>query len=113
MEASGVIDATVIETALATMDGIDRSVIAARIGLAGGALFGNQRFLPLATFTALLDVAAEEHAIPCLDFMSESCLKSMAWGTYQSSSARPARWVRRSKNSPAIFLCCRAIPALL
>lgn len=66
MEASGVIDATVIETALATMDGIDRSVIAARIGLAGGALFGNQRFLPLATFTALLDVAAEETRDPLL-----------------------------------------------
>ncbi|NTE84549.1 AraC family transcriptional regulator [Agrobacterium tumefaciens] len=66
MEASGVIDATVIDTALAAMDGIGRSVITARIGLAGDALFGNQRFLPLATFTALLDVAAEETRDPLL-----------------------------------------------
>ena len=66
MEASGVIDATVIEEALAAMRGVDRSVISARIGLGGGALFENQRFLPLATFTALLDVAAEETHDPLL-----------------------------------------------
>ncbi|WP_226951307.1 AraC family transcriptional regulator [Rhizobium terrae] len=68
MESSGVIAASVIDGVLSTIHtrGMDRQTIAARVGIGDEALLKAQHFLPLTTFTSILEIAAEEKSDPLL-----------------------------------------------
>jgi hypothetical protein len=60
MHSPGVIAASVIDSVLTTIDsrGMDAGPISARVGIANDGLFGRSHFLPLSTFTTLLEMAS-------------------------------------------------------
>lgn len=68
MESCGVIAASVIDGVLSTINnrGMDRQMIAARVGIDDEALLKAQHFLPLTTFTSILEIAAVEKNDPLL-----------------------------------------------
>jgi AraC-like DNA-binding protein len=68
MHSSGVIATSIIDGVLSTIDrrGMDPGTISARIGIANDGLFGRSDFLPLSTFTTLLEMAAVQTNDPVL-----------------------------------------------
>lgn len=68
MPSSGVIAASIINGVLSTIDRrrMDPETISARVGIANDGLFGRSPFLPLSTFTTMLEMAAiqtNDHAL--------------------------------------------------
>jgi AraC-like DNA-binding protein len=68
VESSGVIVSSVIDGVLANIDlrGMDAGEISARVGIAGQTLFAPSEFLPIATFTSILELASEVKNDPVL-----------------------------------------------
>lgn len=68
MHSPGVIAASVIDSVLTTIDsrGMDAGPISARVGIASGGLFGQSHFLPLSTFTTILEMASRQTNDPAL-----------------------------------------------
>lgn len=68
MHSSGVIATSILDGVLSTIDGrgMDPGQISARVGIANDGLFGRSQFLPLATFTTLLEMAALQTNDPAL-----------------------------------------------
>lgn len=83
VESSGVIAASVIDGVLSTIDsrGMDRQTIAARVGISDDALLKAQHFLPLTTFTSILEIAAEEKSDPLLALSLGKVFKFDGLGT--------------------------------
>lgn len=68
MHSPGVIAASIIDSVLTTIDsrGMDPGTISARVGITNGSLFGRSHFLPLSTFTTILEMAALQTNDPVL-----------------------------------------------
>jgi AraC-like DNA-binding protein len=68
MHSPGVIAASIIDGVLTTIDnrGMDAGPISARVGVANGGLFGRSHFLPLSTFTTILEMASLQTNDPVL-----------------------------------------------
>lgn len=68
MHSPGVIAASVIDSVLTTIDsrGMNSGPISARVGVASGGLFGRSHFLPLSTFTTILEMASRQTNDPVL-----------------------------------------------
>lgn len=83
VQSSGVIAASVIDGVLSTIDsrGMDRQTIAARVGISDDALLKAQHFLPLTTFTSILEIAAEEKSDPLLALSLGKVFKFDGLGT--------------------------------
>ncbi|MFA5955227.1 AraC family transcriptional regulator [Hyphomicrobium sp.] len=68
MHSSGVIATSIIDGVVSMIDsrGMDPGTISARVGIADDGLFGRSSFLPLSTFTTLLEMAAYQTNDPVL-----------------------------------------------
>ncbi|MFD0987979.1 AraC family transcriptional regulator [Methyloligella solikamskensis] len=68
METSGVISSAILDGILSTIDtrGIDPAEVSARAGLGNSSLYGQSHFLPLVSFTSILEMMSEFKHDPVL-----------------------------------------------